>query len=1076
MEEGVYLAELVFDANGHPVDWRFLAVNPAYLKIEGRSRTEVVGHTVREMFPNIEQSWFDLHVQTALSGKSSSMDGYFAGTGRHYSSHYYSPQRGQFACIFRDITAQKTADALRERNRKQQILLRELLEIILQNQPLSVTLGRCLDKILTVSWLDLLPMGGIFTMNDEQSLLTLRIERNLPAEIVTGCAHVTPGQCSCGLAVTTAQIQYDGHIENCRPNQEGGLPQQAHISVPLIAGQQICGVLVLYLASDVHPDFEHDNFLSSIAGILSSYIRRESSEQQLAHQREHLEELVKKRTDEMSRHEARTHAVLRCLNEGVVQFDATGVIKASNEAMETLFGYAEDDLLGKHFNLLIAQSSDSADDSVSTIYKRTHQFQRTGQCGEIHGQRKDGSTFPLELMTKELIDDQGSIFIGVLRDISVQKASATANEEARANAENLARVKSEFLANMSHEIRTPLNAVLGLAQIGARKHRDEEVSATFERILNSGQILLSVVNDILDFSKIDAGRMLLENIRYDLGQIIDQAVDMNARNAYAKRLEFRVVEQPYLPSACIGDPTRITQVLSNLLTNAVKFTEHGVVTLSVTANLQAMIFRIVDTGIGMTAEQIDQLFQPFGQADRSTTRRFGGTGLGLTISHRLVELMGGTIQVQSQPNKGSQFEVCVPIAPASPSALTAGAPQISLHGFDFTETAELAAELQAHGSHVTTTTPPLSIAQTHDSDTLFVIDYPCIANSDAIRTLLATGSINAAIICSPLQQFDVADKIRQRVPLLLRPIRARQILNLKHKQSTDKRSEFKPRLSGVRILAAEDNQTNQLVLKEILDHEGAALVIVENGNLACNLLIEQRLQGFDIVITDIRMPIMDGYETARLIKTMAPDLPVIGLTAHALVEEQERGLSAGMSDCLSKPVEVDELVATILRLLPNRPASLTLPSRLASLANKPDLSIETSTARDAISLNDTSKNTKIIDFAALEARYPSKPDFLAKLYASMLDSQKTTPSKLTQATRDGDFATLTSLAHNLKGAASNLMAETVRTLAQQTELASRSEDPKAFALAQQLSENLETLLATLTHYVKRISQETHHAR
>ncbi len=390
-------------------------------------------------------------------------------------------------------------------------------------------------------------------------------------------------------------------------------------------------------------------------------------------------------------------------------------------------------------------------------------------------------------------------------------AARTADlETARAEAERLARVKSEFLANMSHEIRTPLNGVLGLARMGYRESVGRDAAQnTFGRILSSGQLLLGIINDILDFSKIEAGKLGIEAIEVDLIKVIGDTLALMDERAEDKGLTIRLQRAPSLPAACISDPLRIGQILVNLLSNAIKFTEHGSVTLYAGAEGGQLVLRISDTGIGMRQADIEKVFAPFEQADNSTTRRFGGTGLGLTITHRIVGLMGGSLRAESVEGQGSSFEVRLPYVPL------AAAP----------------AETEPEGAD----------------------------------------------------------------------------------------GEPGTRLTGIRVLVAEDNEVNQMVLEDHLCSEGAEVTLVDNGQAAIDCVLAKGAASFDVVLMDVQMPVMDGHTATRLLGGIAPDLPVIGQTAHALDEERAACLAAGMVDHLAKPIEPEAMVRSILRH--RRPAS-----------------------------------------------------------------------------------------------------------------------------------------------------------
>ncbi len=382
-------------------------------------------------------------------------------------------------------------------------------------------------------------------------------------------------------------------------------------------------------------------------------------------------------------------------------------------------------------------------------------------------------------------------------------------ETARQEAERLSQIKTEFLANMSHEIRTPLNGVLGLAQIG---HRDHAGSAQriFAQIMDSGRLLLGIINDILDFSKIEAGKLHIESLPVHLQELLDRATAQFRERAQTKGIHLQTHLSPELPATCNSDPLRLEQVLLNLLSNAVKFTPNGEVSVSFAPRDGRLVLTVADTGIGMTGQQLSELFRPFEQADGSTTRQYGGTGLGLSITKRLVEMLGGEIRARSEPGQGTEFEVVLPLDIPPPD------------------------------------------------------DRHALPHGGAVSNAPASGQ----------------------------------------------------RLAGLRVLAAEDNQINQWVLAELLHIEGIAVTMVDSGQGALDCLMQNGPQAFDLVLMDIQMPGMDGYETTRRIKAMAPHLPVIGQTAHAMAEERIKCLNAGMVDLVVKPINLEVLVQTVRRHAP----------------------------------------------------------------------------------------------------------------------------------------------------------------
>ncbi|MBL8487444.1 MAG: response regulator, partial [Rhodocyclaceae bacterium] len=584
-----------------------------------------------------------------------------------------------------------------------------------------------------------------------------------------------------------------------------------------------------------------------------------------------------------------------------------------------------------------------------------------------------------------------------------------------------------------------------------RENLGRKTQHTFDRILESGQHLLGIVDDVLDFSKIEAGKLSLDDAEVASGTIIDRAVALTATRAFAKGLTFHVNESPDLPAGFRGDALRIVQVLVNLLSNAIKFTETGGVTLDAGLRDGSLVLAVADTGIGMDAGQVDRLFQPFEQADGSTTRRYGGTGLGLAITDRLVRLMGGGMRVESRHGAGSRFEVTLPLRSPTPP-VPPGAPAdatVGLAGLPAAEAAALSEAMARSG---------VVVAARGNGDApdalLMIVSLAALGQPEsgaAVAARRAAGR-RVAVLITPGIDAPPSDP---EFLILERPLRPRHVLDLLRGEAPESPSPAAGnRLAGISILAAEDNEVNRLVLQEILEPEGPRLVCVEDGEAALAVLERDGAAAYDIVVTDVQMPRIDGYELARRLRAMAPDLPVIGLTAHAMGEERERCRAAGMLDYLTKPVEIEALVAAIGHHA-RRPAGDGTPPPAPALPAAPEPAPAAAPAPEEAPTG----AAPLIDWPGLLARYQGRPAFVGKLAATAVASLATKPGELRAAAADAEK--LAFLAHGLKGAAGNLMASPVQALALKTELAAKSGDPGMRDLAMELAARVEELTAAL---------------
>jgi PAS domain S-box-containing protein len=640
-------------------------------------------------------------------------------------------------------------------------------------------------------------------------------------------------------------------------------------------------------------------------------------------------------------------------------------------------------------------------------------------------------------------------FLVMVFDISEAKKAEHAAEAAN-------QAKSNFLANISHEVRTPLNAMFGLAQLGARQAAGTSSQRNFEQILESAQHLLALVNDVLDFSKIEAGKLSLHPERVNLAQVLEHVLSLKAIRAQAKGLHLRVIEGPGLPQHCEADATRLSQILLNLLSNAIRYTEHGEACLHIDAAQGMLQVDVMDTGIGMAPHQIAQLFKPFTQVHGKLSSRDGGTGLGLAITHRLVEMMGGQITVASEPGRGSHFHVSLPLHASEPGDFSP-LHDIQLVGLEAEERENLQTALQWHGCSARCLAEP----DTHTSTPPGVIVIGSSAlhrcqEADLLPHIQGGGSL---IVSSPAGvAIDVPLALQHLARVLAGPLTPMRLLNAVLLQSRILPTVATWRLSGVRVLAAEDNPVNRLVLEQMLLQEGATVTFAHDGAQA---LEQVRLQGpdrFDVVLCDIQMPVLDGYETTQALRHIAPDLPVIGLTAHAFASAKQQARQAGMVGYVTKPYMLDTLVSAIrqhARLHPGRDdasnvSSLPPPSMPPAPAAEPSRVMER-LATVAISRGAT-------DFEAMQQHFRTQPLLLARLIGMLQRTLADVERELTQALTDRDMAQLAKVAHNVKGTALNLHAPELTRLAIQAQEDARLQTPQAWAAGAALLESLQAFV------------------
>jgi len=527
--------------------------------------------------------------------------------------------------------------------------------------------------------------------------------------------------------------------------------------------------------------------------------------------------------------------------------------------------------------------------------------------------------------------------------------------EAKLDAEKASKVKSEFLANMSHEIRTPMNAVIGLNNLLQNTKLTSKQSDYVHKIENSANSLLGIINDILDFSKLESGNMHIENIAFSLDEVLSDLSTMTSFKAYEKGLEFLINRDPRIPNNLIGDPLRIGQVLLNLTSNAIKFTEKGEVLVelsyvdSPSKDHTTIKFSISDTGIGMNETQQEKLFNAFQQADTSTTRKYGGTGLGLIITKNIINLMGADVSVKSEYGKGSEFSFTICLKKSqnklmSPPTIHKNISDMKILAVDDSFSARIILEsylgqLQTSPVIVSSGVEALEAIKKESFD-LILLDWkmPEMSGLDTLTMMKKSGDLDdntKAILITSYSYDEMADKAKDIGFSLVIPkpftqsslfdaiigvYSSKGIPNTNLSQDTDHPFGF-DKIRGAKILLAEDNEINQQVARELLEYEGFFVDVAANGKICLEMADKNQ---YDLILMDLQMPIMDGFEATKLLLLKHADKtpPIIALSADAMIGVKNRVVSVGMSDYISKPINKHDLFHTLAKWI--KPAKRTL--------------------------------------------------------------------------------------------------------------------------------------------------------
>jgi PAS domain S-box-containing protein len=773
-----------------------------------------------------------------------------------------------------------------------------------------------------------------------------------------------------------------------------------------------------------------------------------------------------------------------------------------NKAGERLLGYPREEFIGKDVHDMFPK------DEADFFALKDRAVLESRQMVDVpeepvhtrHGPRL------VHTMKIPILDVHGvpQFLLGISRDITEQKQ---ADEELRRHREHLEdmilertaelvvakeqadaanQAKSDFLANMSHEIRTPMNAILGMSYLALQSGLDPQQLHYVQRVHGAAESLLGIINDILDFSKIEAGKLDIEAIPFNLGDVMDGLANLVGISAEEKGLELLFAQPPDLPMALVGDPSRLGQVLLNLGFNAVKFTARGEVVVGVDVVERSdtavrLRFEVRDTGIGMTPEQQRRLFQPFSQADASTSRRYGGTGLGLAISRHLVRLMGGEIEVDSTHGTGSRFHFSLRFdlqpGSAAPQPIdaaglqgsrvlivddNAGAREIL---FAMSGALGLRPDTAADGEDALR---KVALADAGDQPyQVVLLDWkmPGLDGVECAHLLSQRAGgrhpAPAVLMLTAFSRDDVMQRLAQRKlavgALLIKPVTPSTLFDacstvlgvaVHRQRRSTKREEtllaHQERLRGAHLLLVEDNAVNREIALTLLDRAGIVTGVAADGREALEMLGRQR---FDGVLMDCQMPVMDGYAATRSLRLQARwrDLPVIAMTANAMVGDRDKALAAGMNDHIAKPIKVDEMFATLARWI--RPAQAGASTGLA----------------DGKTCGDPLAGLAGIDCRAGVAAMMGDSTLYVHLLRMFRDRETDFAERFRAARARGDTATAMRMAHDLKSVTGSLAVLTVHQAASDLERAciDGSGDARIETLLQEVARPLGPVIAQL---------------
>ncbi len=761
--------------------------------------------------------------------------------------------------------------------------------------------------------------------------------------------------------------------------------------------------------------------------------------------------------DDLDAHNKTLNAITSSTQDAIIMMDDEGKISFWNQGAEAMFGYTDTETIGENLHrLIVPQRFLPFHLEAFPRWQATGTGNAVGKTLEWVGVRKNGQEFPVEVSLSSVWLKQRWFAVGIVRDVTARTQQAEVLSQAKQAAEAANRAKSEFLANMSHEIRTPMNAILGLIQLVFDTPLTPKQDDFLRKAYASSRALLNILNDILDYSKIEAGHLLIERLPFRVEETLKGVADLHTASIAEKGLDIFLEIDPFMPVAVTGDAMRLTQVLSNLVGNAVKFTEHGEIhikaeVVQVDGETLSLRFAVRDTGIGLSKDQMDRLFQAFTQGDSSITRKYGGTGLGLTICERLVALMGGEIAVSSTEGQGATFVFTIQVGAGPSSLIHPSVPPLehcNILAVDDQETARIILKqvLDAWGLEThTASSGEEALAQIEEAGInqrpfdAVLLDWrmPGMSGLDVARHLhedAEQGRLTHPLLVVMVTAYDKEELLAQADSIhlngiLTKPVTPSVLFNalvnglnpqpvvapIDQKGTASRLADYR----GLRVLLVEDNAINQQVAAEFLKRHNLTVILASHGGEAVDWVSRE---SFDAVLMDLHMPTMDGLEATRRIRELpnGRDLPIIAMTAAVMPEDRERCAACGMVDFVCKPIDPEELIQVLQRWI--KPArGETLPDGAG---------LQTEVAQPTSALPDFLPG---FDLSQALHRLCGNRNLLARLLLDFTGQYAGAMAQFEFLLATGENAQAATLLHTLKGVASNLGAVDLALSTQQLE-------------------------------------------